>query len=263
MPMAAGLHWDRHGDPAAPPLILSAGLGGSGHYWLPNVPALAEHHCVYLYDHRGTALSDRALPATVTVDDLACDMLALMDAIGIERASVLGHAAGAVAALALALRAPDRVAGLILVNGWSRPDPHFARCVRMRLAVLEQGGPEAYLRAQPVFLFPPDWISANDAKLEAGLAAHVAEFQGDANLKARAEALMAFDVDDRLGEIAAPALLVVATDDMLVPPANSRRLAQGLPNATLATMTGGHGCNVIHIDHFNRIALDWLSGLTV
>lgn len=60
MAEAAGLYYEEHGS--GPPLILSAGLGGSGNYWLPNLPALAERYRVILYDHRGTGRSDRALP---------------------------------------------------------------------------------------------------------------------------------------------------------------------------------------------------------
>jgi len=121
----AGLHYEEHGS--GPPLILSAGLGGSGSYWLPNVLALAADHRVILYDHRGTGRSDRALPDTVTVEQMGDDILALIDGLGLEQATIIGHAAGAVAGLAAALAAPEKIDRLVLVNGWSAPDPHFAR----------------------------------------------------------------------------------------------------------------------------------------
>src|SRR6188768_1442281 len=120
--MIDGLHYEEHGE--GPPLILSAGLGGSGNYWLPNLPALAAAHRVILYDHRGTGRSDRTLPETVTVEQMGHDLLALIHGLGLEKATVIGHAAGAVAGLAAALESPGRIDRLILVNGWSRPDPH-------------------------------------------------------------------------------------------------------------------------------------------
>jgi aminoacrylate hydrolase len=256
---AAGLYWEEHGAPGGLPVILSSGLGGSASYWAPNLDALAADRRVILYDHRGTGRSDRALPADLTVDDMADDVIALMDGLGIDRAGLIGHAAGGVIGLSLALRFPDRIDRLVVINGWSRPDPHFARCFEARLNLLHGSGVAAFVRAQPIFLYPARWISENDARLDAEEAGHVAHFQGTANIEARIAALKAFDVDARLGEIAAPTLLIVAEDDMLVPPSASERLAGGLPRATLMPMLGGHACNVTEPVIFDKILRGWLS----
>ncbi len=259
--MIAGLHNEAHGPPDAEPLILSAGLGGSCAYWSPNLDALAERYRVIAYDHRGTGRSERALPERESVERMADDVLALMDGLGIERAHFLGHAAGAAIGLVLALRAPERLGGLVLVNGWSRPDPHFLRCFEIRLMLLRSGGPRAWIRAQPLFLFPAAWSSAHSESLDAEVDAQEADFQGEANLRKRVAALATFDVDARLGEIATPVLALAAADDMLVPAPCSNRLAERIPNAALAVMDeGGHACNVTDPDNFNRIVLDWLEG---
>jgi aminoacrylate hydrolase len=150
----AGLHFEEHGPAGAPPVILSAGLGGTGGYWRPNLAALAAGHRVVLYDHRGTGRSDRALPAGLQVEDMADDVVALMDGLGLDRAHFVGHAAGGLIGLQLAVQAPQRLRSLVVVNGWSRLDPHFARCFEARLALLRDTGPRAYLRAQPIFLYP-------------------------------------------------------------------------------------------------------------
>lgn len=264
MAEAAGLYYEIHGREDAPPLILSSGLGGSAHYWAPNIPALAERYRVIAYDHRGTGRSDRALPDTVSVDDLAADMLALLDALDIPRAIVVGHAAGGVAALALALMAPDRVDKLVVVNGWASPDPHFLRCFAARLALLRGSGPEAYLRAQPLFLYPPNWISANDALLEAELPQQLAHFPGAATMEKRIAALAAFDVSERLRDIHRPVLVVVSDDDMLVPSNAGVALANGLPIAGFCRAEhGGHAVNVVDPDAFNSFVLAWLAGETV
>lgn len=264
MAEAAGLYYEIHGREDAPPLILSSGLGGSAHYWAPNIPALAERYRVIAYDHRGTGRSDRALPDTVTVDDLAADMLAMLDALAIPRAIVVGHAAGGVAALALALMAPDRVDKLVVVNGWAAPDPHFLRCFAARLALLRGSGPEAYLRAQPLFLYPPNWISANDAVLEAELPEQLAHFPGAATMEKRIAALAAFDVSEQLRDIHRPVLVVVSDDDMLVPSNAGVALANGLPIAGFCRAEhGGHAVNVVDPDAFNSFVLAWLAGETV
>ena len=255
----AGLYYEVHGPAEAPPVILSPGLGGSAAYWRPNLDALAQGHRVILYDHRGTGRSDRALPPALGVDDMANDVIALMDGLGLRTASLVGHAAGGVIGLSLALRFPDRLDRLVVVNGWARRDPHFARCMEARLSLLHGSGVAAFVRAQPIFLYPARWISEHSARLDAEEAGHIAHFQGAANAEARIAALGAFDIAARLGEIRAPVLLIAAEDDMLVPASCSEHLAEGLPNATLAMMTGGHACNVTEPTYFNHVLREWLA----
>ncbi|MBX3595110.1 pyrimidine utilization protein D [Sphingomonas sp.] len=259
MAEAGGLYYELHGPQDGPPLILSSGLGGSASYWAPNLAALAERHRVLVYDHRGTGRSDRALPDVVTVDDFADDMLMLMDALGWARASVVGHAAGGVAGLALGMKATERLEKLVVVNGWASPDPHFLRCFEARLNLLRHSGVEAFLRAQPIFLYPAAWISANTAALDAELPHQIAGFPGVENMEKRIAALAAFDVRGELYDKFVPTLVLIAEDDMLVPSSAGSRLYRELNGYWLETMQkGGHACNVTRPDFFNEIVLKFL-----
>lgn len=258
MPEAAGLYYEVHGPDGAPPLIVSSGLGGSADYWTPNLRALASHFRTIVYDHRGTGRSDRVLPETVSVDDLADDIVTLLDALGIERAHALGHAAGGIAGLALALRSPKRLRKLVVVNGWASPDPHFLRCFAARLALLRDSGPEAYLGAQPIFLYPAAWISEHSAELDAELPHQLASFPGREAMEKRIAALAAFDVSVKLEELSVPMLALAAKDDMLVPYTVSEAF-EAAPYASTAWMGwGGHACNVTDPGTFNLLALDYL-----
>ena len=259
MAEAAGLYYELHGPEHAPPLILSSGLGGSANYWAPNLPALAEHFRLLVYDHRGTGRSDRTLPDVVTVDDFGDDMIALMDAVGWERASIVGHAAGGVAGLALALRASDRLDKLVVVNGWAKADPHFLRCFEARLNLLRHAGVQAFLRAQPIFLYPAAWISQHTADLDAELPHQIATFPGAATMEKRIAALAAFDATHGLSRLDRRTMALCAYDDMLVPWTCSRDLAHANPVVTQAGMEfGSHACNVTDPATFNRIILDFL-----
>lgn len=259
MPVTAGLYYEEHGASDSPPLILSSGLGGSARYWAPNIPALAEQYRVIAYDHRGTGRSDRALPDTVSVDDFANDMIALMDALGIRCAHIVGHAAGGVAGLALALKAPDRLHRLVVVNGWAKADPHFLRCFEARLALLRHAGVEAFLRAQPIFLYPANWISAHNAELDDEIPHQLVSFPGIATMEKRIAALASFDVRGKLAPLADKVRLLIAEDDILVPSSAGELLASELGGAWIETIPyGGHACNVTDPDLFNRIILDFL-----
>jgi aminoacrylate hydrolase len=254
-----GLYFEEHGPAEGPPVILSAGLGGSGAYWRPNLAALARDHRVILYDHRGTGRSDRTLPAAPMVEDMAEDVLVLMNGLGLQSAHLIGHAAGGLIGLMLALHAPERLSSLVVVNGWTRLDPHFARCFEARLALLRDTGPRAYLRAQPIFIYPATWSSEHRNELDAELDDQLAHFQGSENLEKRVAALQAFYLDDRLGEIGTPLLALAAKDDMLVPWTCTPAYADRVPTASTRLMDwGGHACNVTDPDGFNRLVLEFL-----
>jgi aminoacrylate hydrolase len=263
LPEAAGLYYETFGRSDAPPLILSAGLGGSAHYWTPNIAALAERFHVIAYDHRGTGRSDRAPLAHLSIDDMADDIVALLDRLGVARAHLLGHALGGLIGMALALRRPERLGRLVVVNGWARLEPHTARCFDTRLALLRHAGVAAYVRAQPIFLYPANWLAGNADLVDAEEAVQVAHFPGVATVEQRIAAVRAFDVQDRVGRIAAPLLAVSSPDDVLVPSIASSRIVDRLDDSNggteLSMRWGGHACNVVDPDTFNALVPGWIA----
>jgi aminoacrylate hydrolase len=258
---ADGLWYDLiPGPKGAETILLSSGLGGSASFWAPQMDVLQRRFNVLLYDHRGTGRSVRELTDPHSVDAMATDMRIMMDAAKVKQAHVMGHAAGGLAGLVLALKSPKRVGKLVVLNGWSRPDPHVARCFEARIALLKKSGKRAYVRAQPIFLYPAPWISENTARLDAEEEHMVKGFPSVDVMLARIEALLAFDIDAKLPKIAAPVLVSASADDMLVPVTCSKRLAERLPNATLdITPWGGHAMSVTDPDTFNATLMAFLN----
>ncbi|MES2531842.1 MAG: pyrimidine utilization protein D [Pseudomonadota bacterium] len=259
------LHHEVHGQAkaGAPTLLLSSGLGGSANFWKPQIPALvAAGWRVVAYDQRGTGRSPEALKAGYTIADMARDVVEVLDATATAQCVLIGHALGGLVGLQLALDAPARVAGLVLVNAWSKPNAHSARCFDARLALLGAVGPRAYVEAQPIFLYPADWCAAHADEVQAEVDHAFAHFPGEANMRARIGALRAFDVDAQLGRIAVPTLVAAAEDDVLVPWTMSRRLAEALPAAILDRVAhGGHAHSVTDADTFNATLLAFLAGM--
>ena len=145
---------------------------------------------------------------------------------------------------------------LIIVNGWDKLDPYFARCFEIRLELLRKSGPAAYVRAQPIFLYPAGWISENIDRLDAEAQHQLVNFPPLESLEKRIAAAKAFAP---LHDITGPVLVIGAADDMLVPVKRSRELADNLAVADYAEMSwGGHACNVTDPGTFNRIVLDFL-----
>ena len=256
------LHHEVHGpSDAAATVLLSSGLGGSANFWRPQLGALVEAgHRVIAYDQRGTGRSPGELPADYAIADMALDVIEILVATNTSKCHFAGHALGGLVGLQLALDAPDRVASLALVNAWSKPNPHSARCFDARLALLGALGARAYVEAQPIFLYPAAWCAEHAQHVADEVDHAFAHFPGEGNMRARIAALRAFDVDARLAEIAAPTLVAAAKDDVLVPWTCSQRLADGLHDVTLDFMPhGGHAHSVTEADAFNRSLLDFLT----
>jgi pimeloyl-ACP methyl ester carboxylesterase len=108
------LHFQRVGE--GPDLVMVHGMTGNLAVWhLQIVPALSEHFRILTYDLRGHGYSDVS-PSGYSPDDMAADLLDLLDALEIERPVIVGHSFGADIALYLAARAPERVSEVIAIE---------------------------------------------------------------------------------------------------------------------------------------------------
>jgi len=249
---AAGLWYEWHGPAQGKVLILSPGLGGSGSYWTPNLAALSRDFRVLVYDHRGTGRSGPLPEGDVSVASMAADVRALIEEFGLERPCFVGHALGGLIGLELG----GVLAKRVIVNGWPRLDPHTERCFDVRLDLLRSVGPEAYVRAQPIFLYPAGWSSMNAGMLDVEAEHQLERFPPVETVEKRIAAARAFEL--RPGPDC-PTLLVAASDDLLVPSHCSEMLAGELAGATVARLGwGGHACNVTDPDAFDALVLEFL-----
>lgn len=114
--------------PGAPVVVLSAGLGGGGGYWLAQRAALEEQYQLVSYDHNGTGENAGPLPADYSLATMAGELFSALQAAGIARFALVGHATGALIGLQLALDRPEAVSATALVNGWLSLSPHTRRC---------------------------------------------------------------------------------------------------------------------------------------
>lgn len=241
-------------------VLLSAGLGGLGHFWRPQLEALGADHRIIVYDQRGTGANAGDLPNGYSIAHMASDVVEVLDSAGVASCHFAGHALGGLVGLELARRTPSRLNSLVLVNAWARVDNHTRRCFDARLALLKHVGVEAYVRAQPIFLYPAAWLSQHEETVAREEAAGIANFQGKDNLLKRISALLAFDATSDLATIQTPTLIAASRDDVLVPFTRSQQLAEKMPSATLwLTAEGGHGFTVTDPAPFNAAMLTFLA----
>ena len=124
------------------------------------------------------------------------------------------------------------------------------------------GGAQAWAEAQPLFLYPADWMAARAPRLEAEEALALAHFQGKTNLLHRLSALKKADFSRHAERIRCPVQIICSADDMLVPSVCSSELQAAIPHSRSAVMRqGGHACNVTEPDTFNTLLLNGLASL--
>jgi pimeloyl-ACP methyl ester carboxylesterase len=109
------LYYEEHGE--GPPILCVHGAGSSALMWAAAVPELARLGRVIAYDRRGCTRSQRPDPYKTSVAEHTDDAAAFLDALGAAPAAVIGRSYGGEVAIDLALRYPDRVRGLVLLEG--------------------------------------------------------------------------------------------------------------------------------------------------
>ncbi|HEX7125262.1 MAG TPA: alpha/beta fold hydrolase [Thermodesulfobacteriota bacterium] len=217
------------GDPRAVPLVCIHGAGGAAAMWPQVHVAFRDERAVYALDLPGHGRS-APLDGRITLDRYADTVTGFLDAVGIERAVVVGHSMGGGIALSLALEAPGRVAGLVLVGTGAKLG------VAPETMDLLERDPDAAVERICRLAYGP-------AASEAMLARAIAEMRKTPSevLRADFRACQTFDVRGRLGEIGIPALVLVGEADVLTPPRFAAFLADHIAGAALVVVPGvGH-----------------------
>jgi aminoacrylate hydrolase len=233
------------------PLLLVPGLSGLGAFWARQVAELSRDFQTVIHDHRGTGRSTHSL-IRYSVEQMADDVLRLMDALGIESAHYVGHSTGGAMGQVLATEHPERIRSLVLSATWAGHAPYFQRLFASRRQTLLESGVEAYLRASVLVQAPPWWISANDAEITARQQALAAEAAPVEVTASRIDAILRFDRRARLRDVRIPTLVIVAADDTITPRFYSEEIAAGIPGARLVVLeTGGHIAPQVAADAWN------------
>jgi non-heme chloroperoxidase len=220
------LHYAEQGDPGGEPIVLLPAYADSWFSYSRVLALLPARYHAYALDQRGHG--DSARPACCyTVDDFAADAVAFLDAVGIERAVLVGHSGSAFTARRVAVTHPERVARLVLSGSPAGSLPErVAEWLQATMGALQDPVPAEFVRG----------FQAGAAHLplpEAFVEGLVAESR---KLPARvwrdaADGLVAFDDTADLGRIAAAALLVWGDRDGLLPPQEQQRLAAAIPGS--------------------------------
>jgi pimeloyl-ACP methyl ester carboxylesterase len=217
-----------------PAVLLVTGFGMDVSAWWRTVPVLARGFRVLTFDHRGIGRSEGS-PWPYLVGQLADDAVAVLDAAGEERAHVYGLSLGGMVAQEIALRHPDRVDALVLgatSPGGAAATPGEPDALSFFARLPAMGAEEAQWAAVP-YLYGERTRRGRAQRIGDDVARRARRSSRGMTVVQQLAAAGSHSAADRLGEIAAPTLVVHGDRDVLVPPANAYALAAEIPGADL------------------------------
>ena len=248
-----------------PCLVMHGGLGLDHTHLHPWLDSLADLLKLVYYDHRGHGRSGRPPIETLTHEQFCRDANALRQHLGFNQTAVIGHSYGGFIALEYAVRYPEKLRYLILID--TAPAYKHGAEIRENLNRRQptQAMQEA-LRAHPssdsqlkrsFFTVLPLYFHRFDARLAHRLFGRTIWSASAAACNQRL--LRSFDVRSQIGQITAPTLVVVGRDDFICPPSQARVLHKSIPNSELMVLQkSGHFPYVEEPEAFFEGVRNWI-----
>lgn len=221
------LHHVVTGPADAPVVLLGGSLGTTQAMWARQVAVLSRDYRVIAFDHRGHGASP-VPPGPYAISDLGSDVVALLDSLGIERASYVGLSIGGMVGMWLAAHAPRRISRLAVLCTSAHLPPEDAW--RDRAAtVLEARSTAPIADAVLERWLTPAWAAAHPDELAALRRMLLGTPAG--GYAACCAAIGAMDLRPELPAITAPTLVVTAAQDRSTPPIHGQRIAAAIAGA--------------------------------
>jgi pimeloyl-ACP methyl ester carboxylesterase len=260
------IHYQERGQ--GEPLLLIMGTGADHTFWGYQVPVLAEHYRVIVYDARGVGQS-RSLtpPEQCTMAAMADDAAGLLAALGIESAHVSGLSLGSTVAQELALRHPGQVRSLQLHGTWAKSDDWFRRMIETLEYPIRSGDDrQTFIRTALMWILSPHFLQSQPGAVremeEAFLSGPFPPTRD--GLLGHCHADKTHDTLDRLDGIAVPTLVTCGEQDGQVPQRYGRQVVERIPRARWHLFTGPSASHLACLEMpeaFNNLCLEFLADL--
>ena len=244
----------------APWLILSHGVATNLSMWDGAASALNQHYRVLRYDTRGHGQS-QATTGDYTLDQLADDVIGMMNSLQIARANFCGLSLGGMTGLGLALDHADRFDSVIVADARAVAVPAYRDAWAQRAAAARAGGIDTLVEPSVSRWFT-DAFRASQKDEIARVEAMVRATSVDGYCGC-ASALAGLNYAPRLGEIRLPVLYLVGAEDQGAPPAVMYEMHEATPNSRYVEIAdAGHLSAVDQSAAFARAVLDFLASTT-
>lgn len=252
------IYYEIHGPEDAPVLVLNNGvIMNAATSWVYQTKTLSKHYRLLQYDCRGQGGSDHP-ESPYSMKGHADDLSELLDALNIEEAHVAGISYGGEVAQAFALKYPNKVRSLILMDTVSEVSQELRMVVQSWVDALNTGSALAFFNATVPWNFSPEFIANNAALLEDAKKRYaLLNFPAIIRL---CEAFFEVDFTKRLNEIEVPTCILVGELDLLKGVRYAEILKRNIPHAEYHVIHGaGHASCWERPQEFNSILLGFLA----
>ena len=240
-------HYALEGQSELPVLVFSNSLGANYSMWDPQASEFRKKFRVLRYDTRGHGQSS-STPGPYSIELLAKDVIALLDALGLDRVHFCGLSMGGMIGMWLGLNAPERLNKLVLCNTGAKigtPESWGTR-----IEAVQRRGMSSVATA-----IIERWFTAPFRQKSPETMANILKMIEEANPQgyiACCAAVRDFDCREQLGKIRTPTLVISGTHDPATPPADGRFIAQQIPAARYVELNAAHLSNIEAQGRFNQ-----------
>jgi 3-oxoadipate enol-lactonase len=239
------IHYDLAGPAGAPALVFSNSLGATLSMWDPQWPALQKQFRLLRYDTRGHGQSS-VTPGPYSIEQLARDVLALLDELKLDRVYFCGLSMGGQTGMWLALNAPTRLHKLILCDTAAKIGT--PEMWNSRIEAVRKGGMKGIASA-----VMERWFSATYRASSPEVVAAIKltlERQNPDGYIANCAAVRDFDARETIAAITVPTLVIAGTHDAATTPSDGHYLADRIPGAEYVELNAAHLSNIEDPEHF-------------
>jgi 3-oxoadipate enol-lactonase len=249
----ARIHYELVGPANTPVLALSNSLGTNFAMWDPQMPVLQKQFRVLRYDTRGHGQSS-VTPGLYSIEQLARDVLALLDELRLDRVHFCGLSMGGQTGMWLGLNAPARLHKLILCNTAAKIGT--PEIWSPRIEAVRKGGMKSISTA-----VMERWFSASYRESSPEAVASTKRMLEGTNPEgyiANCAAVRDFDVRESIAAIRVPSLVIAGTHDVATTPSDGRYLADRIPGAHYIELNTAHLSNIEDRERFSAEVTSFL-----
>jgi 3-oxoadipate enol-lactonase len=248
------IHYALSGAANAPVIVFSNSLGANFSMWDPQLAGVERKFRVLRYDTRGHGQSS-VTPGPYTIEQLSRDVLALLDALNIQRANFCGLSMGGMIGMWLGLNAPSRIEKLVLCNTGAKIGSE--KGWNSRIELVRKDGLKAVAAGVLERWFTPKFRARAPQVWESAL--QMLEAAPPEGYAACCAAVRDYDARETIAAIRVPTLVIAGGKDSATPPSDGRFISEQIPGARYVELNAAHISNIEAAERFTAELIQFLS----